>query len=569
MVDTPFGDDIQLEGVTQVSDVDVLCGRGGAALRHPGNQTYRRLVNLNKGLYITCLKTEKLKISRSIVAAIREQKGRFLEKDNKSNSWYDIGDKKAVEKTSQALREGQPKLRQKIVEMGGGAVGAASLMERQYGAGQAVYPEQVGLNTASGLDGMMSPGSASQQEVAMAAAQIQRQQHQQQQQQGVAPDGTGSMQPPPTMSEADMLQRLSLNSGNSSAQMAAAIGGGVDEFPHPANQQQQQQHIRGLRPSLNGRGSINANELGFAGSNLSLLSDFSAFGGQSGRDHMGVPSNSNLGGGGGHDGMGRGGVDTYGRGLEQNGASNDMLLYGRGGAAQSNFGGGQPAAARGGDGRQPMPNMGPPAAVGSNSGVGGGKPFPYQHLSMADRRQVFARMKYSRPPSQAGSMHRGSSHHGGSLHRGDVSNHSMGDGMPDIHMVESQLSLISNMTDHRSSHAAGGVAAAAIPERKPVKTQDDIGIGTSSSHSQAMDLGSRHSVMSGLSKISDTSIDASIFSDLSRKIGNVSTRSIAMSDISGLDLAVDARLMDHGFVGDEDLFANDAVERVTAADFDE
>ena len=99
---------------------DVLCGRGGAALRHPGNQTYRRLVNLNKGLYSTCLKTEKLKISRSIVAAIREQQGRFLEKaPNREEAWLDIGDKKAVEKTSQALREGQPKLRQKIAEMGG------------------------------------------------------------------------------------------------------------------------------------------------------------------------------------------------------------------------------------------------------------------------------------------------------------------------------------------------------------------------------------------------------------------------------------------------------------------
>jgi hypothetical protein len=99
-------------------DPDVLCGRGGAALRHPGNQTYRRLVNLNKGLYITCLKTEKLKISRSIVAAIREQNGRFIEKNTTNDMWYDIGDKKAVEKTSQALREGQPKLRQRIVELG-------------------------------------------------------------------------------------------------------------------------------------------------------------------------------------------------------------------------------------------------------------------------------------------------------------------------------------------------------------------------------------------------------------------------------------------------------------------
>jgi len=82
----------ELKGVTDPRDSDVLCGRGGAALRHPGNQTYRRLVNLNKGLYITCLKTEKLKISRSIVAAIREQKGRFLEKDSKSGTWFDIGE---------------------------------------------------------------------------------------------------------------------------------------------------------------------------------------------------------------------------------------------------------------------------------------------------------------------------------------------------------------------------------------------------------------------------------------------------------------------------------------------
>jgi hypothetical protein len=78
-------------GIVELNESDVLCGRGGAALRHPGNQTYRRLVNLNKGLYTTCLKTEKLKISRSIVAAIREQKGRFLEKE-KEGSWYDIGE---------------------------------------------------------------------------------------------------------------------------------------------------------------------------------------------------------------------------------------------------------------------------------------------------------------------------------------------------------------------------------------------------------------------------------------------------------------------------------------------
>ena len=85
------GSEPPMKGITIISDSDVICGRGGAALRHPGNKTYRRLVNLNKALYVTCLKTEKLKISRSIVAAIREQKGRFLEQETET-TWCDIGE---------------------------------------------------------------------------------------------------------------------------------------------------------------------------------------------------------------------------------------------------------------------------------------------------------------------------------------------------------------------------------------------------------------------------------------------------------------------------------------------
>ncbi|KAL7464517.1 hypothetical protein ACHAXS_004852 [Conticribra weissflogii] len=120
-------------GVTNPCPNDVICGRGGAALRHPGNLAYRKLVNLNKGLYATCLKAEKLRISKSIVSAIREVKGRFLEredgkistsldeKDENGNpvTWRDIGDRRAIEKTSQALREGQPKLLKKLKEMSG------------------------------------------------------------------------------------------------------------------------------------------------------------------------------------------------------------------------------------------------------------------------------------------------------------------------------------------------------------------------------------------------------------------------------------------------------------------
>mmetsp|Transcript_11247 Transcript_11247/g.16289 ORF Transcript_11247/g.16289 Transcript_11247/m.16289 type:complete len:658 (-) Transcript_11247:290-2263(-) len=55
-------------------------------------------------------------ISRSIVETVRtlDPPGRFLEKDPSTGLWYDIGDKKAVEKTSQALRDGAACLRKQL-----------------------------------------------------------------------------------------------------------------------------------------------------------------------------------------------------------------------------------------------------------------------------------------------------------------------------------------------------------------------------------------------------------------------------------------------------------------------
>jgi hypothetical protein len=89
------------------------------------------------------------------------------------------------------------------------------------------------------------------------------------------------------------------------------------------------------------------------------------------------------------------------------------------------------------------------------------------------------------------------------------------DGMPDIYMVDSQFSLLSNLS--------GG------------NSMKQIGITGKSKDDYALTLGSRRSLMSGLSKISDSSDMPSIFSDLSKRIGNVSTRSIPMSEISGIE----------------------------------
>lgn len=128
------------EVITEVNENDIVCGRKGLALKHSGNMSYRKIVAMNKEGYATCLKNEKLRISKSIVAAMREVGGRFLErldggtsmtideKDEEGNpvAYRDIGARRAVEKTSQALREGQPRIRRMLAEKQGKMAAAAA-----------------------------------------------------------------------------------------------------------------------------------------------------------------------------------------------------------------------------------------------------------------------------------------------------------------------------------------------------------------------------------------------------------------------------------------------------------
>jgi hypothetical protein len=72
---------------------------------HPGNAWYRRLIRSNRPLYKACPKHTKLLVSKAIVQAVEQQGGRFLEKDESKAFWVRVSYKRAVEKTSQGLRE--------------------------------------------------------------------------------------------------------------------------------------------------------------------------------------------------------------------------------------------------------------------------------------------------------------------------------------------------------------------------------------------------------------------------------------------------------------------------------
>lgn len=100
-----------LQPVDDPRPTDVLFGPG--ARRHQGNKTYWSLMKLNLDHYIISPYGARSMISRSIVQGIRKQNGRFLEQDPKTAVWYEISDKRAIEKTSHALSNKKYKTRKK------------------------------------------------------------------------------------------------------------------------------------------------------------------------------------------------------------------------------------------------------------------------------------------------------------------------------------------------------------------------------------------------------------------------------------------------------------------------
>jgi hypothetical protein len=104
------------EGIKTPHDHDVLSGRGNFVNYHPGNEHFRSLVRKHKLVYVKCPKPQKGKFSKLIYEEIkaRNPPGRFLKQDASSKLWYDIGEKKALDKTRQALREGAPELMKEL-----------------------------------------------------------------------------------------------------------------------------------------------------------------------------------------------------------------------------------------------------------------------------------------------------------------------------------------------------------------------------------------------------------------------------------------------------------------------
>ena len=99
------------KGEVAVRSTDVLLGRGGFTNHFPGNRHFRKLIVQYQIPYFQASKADKPKIADEIVRVIRNSNGRFLKKIS-SGEWRDVGDTRAREKVSQALREKGPELKE-------------------------------------------------------------------------------------------------------------------------------------------------------------------------------------------------------------------------------------------------------------------------------------------------------------------------------------------------------------------------------------------------------------------------------------------------------------------------
>lgn len=103
-----YADTNQLDDTnpSELGHHDVLLGRGGLTNSHPGNKLYRQTVVDQQEDYLVARKRDKIIIAQRIVALIQQNGGRFLKRSADGESWIPVTNKRAQEKTSQALREG-------------------------------------------------------------------------------------------------------------------------------------------------------------------------------------------------------------------------------------------------------------------------------------------------------------------------------------------------------------------------------------------------------------------------------------------------------------------------------
>lgn len=99
---------------------DIVCGRGAPSNAHCGNLLFRELTKDFQTNYLCAKRADKPKIAMHVMDEIQARGGRFVRRvktasNGRGFGWEEISSKKAYEKVCQALREGAPELRRKMM----------------------------------------------------------------------------------------------------------------------------------------------------------------------------------------------------------------------------------------------------------------------------------------------------------------------------------------------------------------------------------------------------------------------------------------------------------------------
>ena len=89
----------------EVSEFDVICGERGSKesyVQHQGNSKLKDTIQARLDLYKNSSKREKSCIIKGIIDAVHSEGGRFVMR--KQDAWYDVGNSKARDKVSTAMR---------------------------------------------------------------------------------------------------------------------------------------------------------------------------------------------------------------------------------------------------------------------------------------------------------------------------------------------------------------------------------------------------------------------------------------------------------------------------------
>ncbi|KAL3940272.1 MAG: hypothetical protein SGBAC_005166 [Bacillariaceae sp.] len=106
--------------IFDLGERDIVCGRGAPSTQQGGNKMFRELVEEHQASYLCSKRADKPKIAMLVMEEVRARGGRFVRRvktatNGRSFGWEELDEKRCYEKVCQALREGAPEIRRRML----------------------------------------------------------------------------------------------------------------------------------------------------------------------------------------------------------------------------------------------------------------------------------------------------------------------------------------------------------------------------------------------------------------------------------------------------------------------